>query len=74
MRNNIAIDTEFRYNKKQLNRFIKLEVNRDGINFKISRGAFDDKVRFSNENNSLVIIESEAFAEALRREIHNSNN
>ena len=39
MNNDIAIDTEFRYNSRQLKRFVKLEVNRDGINFKISRGA-----------------------------------
>lgn len=72
--NDIPIDTEFRYNSRQLKRFIKLEVNRDGINFKISRGAFDDKVRFSEENQNLVIIESALFAEALRNEINNSNN
>lgn len=74
MNNDIAIDTEFRYNSRQLKRFVKLEVNRDGINFKISRGAFDDKVRFSNEDDSLVIIESATFANALRNEINNANN
>lgn len=74
MNNDIAIDTEFRYNSRQLKRFIKLEVNRDGINFKISRGAFDDKVRFSDEDDSLVIIESATFANALRNEIDNANN
>lgn len=74
LENDIAIDTEFRYNSRQLKRFIKLEVNRDGINFKISRGAFDDKVRFSEEDESLVIIESSTFANALRNEINNSNN
>lgn len=74
MDNDIAIDTEFRYNSRQLKRFIKLEVNRDGINFKISRGAFDDKVRFSDEDDSLVIIESATFANALRNEINNANN
>ncbi len=73
MDNDIAIDTEFRYNSRQLKRFVKLEVNRDGINFKISRGAFDDKVRFSDEDYSLVIIESETFANALRNEINNAN-
>ena len=74
MDNDIAIDTEFRYNSRKLKRFIKLEVNRDGINFKISRGAFDDKVRFSEEDDSLVIIESATFANALRNEINNANN
>lgn len=74
LENDIAIDTEFRYNQRQLKRFVKLEVNRDGINFKISRGAFDDKVRFSEEDESLVIIESNTFANALRNEINNANN
>lgn len=74
LENDIPIDTEFRYNSKQLKKFIKLEVNRDGINFKISRGAFDDKVRFSDEDESLVIIESVAFANALRNEINIPNN
>lgn len=72
--NDISIDTEFRYNVRQLKRFIKLEVNRDGINFKISRGAFDDKVRFSKHDASLVIIESQLFANALRNEISNFDN
>lgn len=72
--NDIAIDTEFRCNKRQLKKFVKLEVKKDGIDFKISRGTFDDKVRFSDSDSSLVIIESEAFAEALRNERNNSNN
>ncbi|GAA4271857.1 nucleoid-associated protein [Aquimarina gracilis] len=74
LENDISIDTEFRYNARQLKRFIKLEVNRDGINFKISRGTFDDKVRFSEQDDSLVIIESAAFANALRNEVNNLNN
>lgn len=74
MENDIPIDTEFRYNSRQLKRFIKLEVNRDGISFKISRGEFDDKVSFSDENESLVIIESSLFASALRNEINSSDS
>ncbi len=74
LENEISIDTEFRYNVRQLKRFIKLEVNRDGINFKISRGAFDDKVRFSEDDESLVIIESAIFANALRNELNNPNS
>lgn len=67
--NDISIDTEFRYNKTQLKKFIRLEVNRDGISLRFSRGALDDKVRISEENPNMVIIESENFANALRREI-----
>lgn len=67
--NAISIDTEFRYNKTQLKKFIRLEVNRDGISLKFSRGALDDKVRISEDNPNMVIIESESFANALRKEI-----
>lgn len=74
LENDIPMDTEFRYNSRELKRFIKLEVNRDGINFKISRGVFEDKVRFDNDDESLVIIESISFANALRNEINNPNN
>ena len=70
IKNDITIDTEFRYNARQLKRFIKLEVNRDGINFKISRGDIDDKVRFSDSESNLVIIDSLLFANALREEIN----
>ncbi|TDW52730.1 nucleoid-associated protein [Flavobacterium sp. 270] len=69
---NISIDTEFRFNKIQLKKFIKLEVNRDGINLKFSRGVLNEKVRLSNDNPNLVIIESENFAKALRNEITNT--
>ena len=69
--NDISIDTEFKYNKTQLKKFIRLEVNRDGINLRFSRGALDEKVRISEDNSNMVIIESESFAKALRKEINN---
>lgn len=67
--NDISIDTEFRYNKRQLKRFIKVEINRDGINLKVSRGAINEKVRLSEDNTNIVIIESERFANAFRQEL-----
>lgn len=70
--NNISLDTEFRYNKRQLKKFIKLEVNRDGINLKFSRGSLNEKIRISEEDPNIVIIESETFANALRAEINNN--
>ncbi len=40
---------------------------------KFSRGALNDnKVRLSEENDNIVLIESAKFAEALRNEIENS--
>lgn len=70
--NDISLDTEFRFNKRQLKKFIKLEVNRDGINLKFSRGTLNDKIRISEEDPNIVIIESESFANALRVEINNN--
>lgn len=70
--NNISLDTEFRYNKRQLKKFIKLEVNRDGINLKFSRGTLNEKIRLSEDDPNIVIIESESFANALRAEIDNN--
>lgn len=70
--NDISLDTEFRYNKRQLKKFIKLEVNRDGINLKFSRGILNEKIRVSEEDPNIVIIESASFANALRVEIANN--
>ena len=67
--NDISIDTEFRYNNRQLKRFIKIEINRDGINLKISRGALNNKVSISEEDQNVVLIRSERFADAFRQEL-----
>ena len=73
--NDISIDTEFKYNKRQLRKFIRIEINKDGINMKFSRGVvYNNKIRLSEENRNIVIIESESFAKALRDEIGNTNN
>lgn len=69
IQNNLSIDTEFRYNGTQLKKFVKVEINRDGINLKFSRGALNEKVRFSEENPNQIIIESESFARALRNQV-----
>jgi nucleoid-associated protein len=68
LENEISIDTEFRYNTRQLKRLVKLEINKDGMGFRISRGTFEEKVSFPTSNSSLVVIESATFAEALRQE------
>lgn len=70
----MTLDTEFRYNKRQLQKFIKLEVNRDGINLKVSRGTLEEKIRLSNDNPNIVIIESQSFANAIRREKESTND
>ncbi len=68
---NISIDTEFTYDKNALKKFIQLNVNRDGISLKFSRDDSGTKVRISEENPNLILIESEKFANALREELAN---
>ncbi|MGK4566923.1 hypothetical protein [Flavobacterium sp. 3HN19-14] len=68
----MALDTEFKYNKRELRRFIKLDVTRDGISLKVSRGTADEKIRFSDAEPNLVIIDSLTFANAMRNELNNN--
>ncbi len=68
----ISIDTEFKYHKREMKRFVKLEVTKDGISLKLSRGTADDKIRFSDAEPNLVIIDSEALANALRNELNDN--
>lgn len=67
----ISIDTEFRYNKNALKKFVQISVNRDGINLKFSRSDSGIKVRLSEENPDIVLIESAQFAAALKEQIEN---
>ncbi len=67
--NQISIDTEFRYDAKALRKFVQINVVKDGINLKFSRGDKDTKVRLSEEKPNIVIIESEQFARAFKEEL-----
>ena len=71
--NNIAIDSEFRYDIRALGRFKKIEINRDGIRLTFSRGDAKTKIRLSEENPNQIIIESPQFAAALRAQIATNN-
>jgi len=68
--NNIAIDTEFRYDNKSLSKFKKIDISRDGIRLTFSRGDIKTKIRLSEENEGQIIIESPRFADALRAQIN----
>jgi nucleoid-associated protein len=68
-KNQISIDTEFRYDKNALRKFIQLNINKDGINLKFSRGDSGTKVRISEEDPNIILIESQKFANALRAEL-----
>jgi nucleoid-associated protein len=66
----IELDHEFKVDGKALKKFYKLEVNSDGIQLRFTRGDFNrNKIKISADNPNSVIIESERFANALRREI-----
>lgn len=67
--NSISIDTEYRSHNKSLKKFIQVNIVKDGITLKYSRGDNDTKVRISEDNPNMVIIESVLFANALRQEI-----
>lgn len=65
---NISIDTEFRYDKRTLSKFIQLNINKDGIRLRFSRGDLGTKVRASEDDPNYVIIESPRLAEVIRAE------
>jgi nucleoid-associated protein len=70
--NRISIDTEFRYDKSALKKFIRIEAKADGVDLIFPRGDFNIKVRFSEENPNIVLIESEKFSKALRAQVENA--
>lgn len=67
--NQISLDTEFRFDKRALRKFVQINVVKDGINLKFSRGDSETKVRLSEEQPNIVIIESAEFARALREQL-----
>lgn len=67
--NDLTIDHEFRTNSKALKKFVRIEVNSDGINLKFTRGEYSRKIKISEHNPNQVIIESERFANSLRSEM-----
>lgn len=69
--NNYAIDTEFKVDGRSLKKFCAFDVRADGIRLLFSRGDFETKVRLSEDNPSMVIIESPRFANKLRNESQN---
>lgn len=68
--NDLSIDSEFRFDKRALRKFVQINIRKDGISLKYSRGD-DNKVKISEENPNLVLIESAIFANALRQQLNN---
>jgi nucleoid-associated protein YejK len=67
--NDIEIDTEFRFDRNALKKFIQLAIDVDGIKLKFSRGDFGSKVRLGEGDPNMIIIESKEFAKKLRSEL-----
>lgn len=66
----IYINTEFQPNSTEMKKFLRINLESDGISIRFSRGELhNNKIRFDDENKNVVIIESERFASDLRREI-----
>lgn len=67
--NNISINTEFRPDNSEMKRFVQIDLESDGIHIQFSRRELNTKIRFDRQNRNIVIIDSERFANELRREI-----
>ena len=70
----IVIDTEFKPDQRKFKKFVQLAVKKDGIDLKFSRSDYENKVRISEDNPDLVIIESSALAEAILNEVEEIDN
>lgn len=66
--NNYIIDSEFKVDGRSLKKFWKLDINADGIQLKFAKGDFNTKIKFSEDNPNLILIESHRFANKLRSE------
>jgi nucleoid-associated protein len=66
---NISFDTVFQPDGRVMKKFIRIDLESDGIQIRFSRGELQKKIRFDDQNKNIVIIESEKFAADLRKEI-----
>jgi nucleoid-associated protein len=67
-----TIDSEFKVDKRKTKKFIRINVNADGIQLKFTRGEYNRQVRIEPNNPNIVIIESERFANKLREELNHN--
>jgi len=70
--NDITLDTEFQVDGKTMRKFIRIDLDYDGIYIRFSRDKLQKKIRIDPQNKKIVIIESEKLAAAVKKEIdHN---
>ena len=68
--NGFELDHEFRYDGRALNKFKRINANRDGIRLSFARGDLDRKVSLSDNDAELVTIRSRSLAESIRQQIN----
>ena len=66
--NGYELDHEFRYDGRALNKFRRINANRDGIRLSFSRGDLDSKIILSDEDDELVSIRSRSLVNAIREQ------
>lgn len=72
--NNYEIDSEFKVDGRSLKRFTTLDVLADGIKLRFSRGDLSlNKIRLSEDNPDMIIIESKKFAQKFKKECSEEN-
>jgi nucleoid-associated protein len=68
--NGLELDHEFRYDGRALNKFKRINANKDGIRLSFARGDLGRKVSLSDGDNELVTIRSKGLAESIRKQIN----
>lgn len=67
--NGYELDHEFRYDGRALNKFKRINANRDGIRLSFARGDWETKINVSENDIELVTIRSRSLADAIRQQI-----
>ncbi|RYY00178.1 hypothetical protein EON78_01795 [bacterium] len=65
----VEIDSEFKYDAKALNKFKRIEANRDGIRLAFSRGDVDQRIKLSADDPEIITIKSKKLADAIKEQI-----
>jgi nucleoid-associated protein len=69
VKNNITPDTEFQADNIMMKKFIRIDLEADGLHLRFRRDAYPLKIHFDANNKNVVIIDSAKFAGELRREL-----
>ncbi|RZK25468.1 MAG: hypothetical protein EOO43_05460 [Flavobacterium sp.] len=67
--NDLEIDSEFKYDSRALNKFKRIEANRDGIRLAFSRGDVNSRIKLSDDDPEVITIRSQKLADAIKEQI-----